>query len=185
MCWGAFPRMLSSCDYRSRPGHLFWSDRWNPLCALAWVLCVCTCACVHSCLNSGHPLSSAAGLGPHPHQIVLCISIWTSFWLKTKATTRWQAAQAGPHSFGRMSAQTNPETSPWTLFGTLLGKRADRRLGLADCRPGRGERRRQHALHLCLSACSRVRAGLSTASLAWSSGDGGHPDILRWSLERC
>lgn len=53
MCWRASPRMLSSCDHWSRPGHLFWSDQWAPLCVLAWVLCVCTCACVHSCLKLG------------------------------------------------------------------------------------------------------------------------------------
>lgn len=98
---------------------------------------------------------------------------------------RLQAAQAGPHSFGRMSTQMDPETSPRTLFGTLFGKRADRQLGRADCQPGRGERRHQRALRLCLSVCPVRSGGLSTASLACSSGNGGNPDIIRWSLERC
>lgn len=39
--WGAFSRMLSSCDYWPHPGHRSLSDQWNPLCVLAWVLCVC------------------------------------------------------------------------------------------------------------------------------------------------
>lgn len=52
-------------------------------------------------------------------------------------TTRLQVAQAGTHSFGRTSAQMDPEMSPRTLFGTLFGKKADCNLG--RCRQGRGE----------------------------------------------
>lgn len=35
---------------------------------------------------------------------------------------------------------------------------------------------------VCSVCCSD---SLSAASLAWSSGNGGNPDILCWSLERC
>lgn len=37
---------------------------------------------------------------------------------KKNRKARLQAAQAGVHSFGRMSARTDPEMSPQTLFGT-------------------------------------------------------------------
>lgn len=141
MCWGAFPRMLSSCDYWSHPGHLFWSDQRDPLCVLAWVLCVCTCACVHSCLNLGYCSALPSDL------VLTSIRLYCASWSELHSgkkknnnnnkTTRLQVAQAGTHSFGRTSAQMDPEMSPRTLFGTLFGKKADCNLG--RCRQGRGE----------------------------------------------
>lgn len=42
--------MLSSCDYWPHPGRLSLSDQWDPLCVLAWVLCVCARVrvCIHA-----------------------------------------------------------------------------------------------------------------------------------------
>lgn len=34
---------------------------------VVWVLCVCTCACVHSCLNSGYCSTLVLDLGLHRH----------------------------------------------------------------------------------------------------------------------
>lgn len=145
-------------------------------------VCVCTCACVHSCLNLGYCWASLLD------SVLTIIRLYCASWPELhpgkKNKTRLQAPQVGMHSFRRLSSQMRPELSPWTWFGTSFGKKADCPMG--RCRQGREESQMLACPLPLRTVCSVCCSdSLSAASLAWSSGNGGNPDILCWSLERC
>lgn len=116
--------MLSSCDYWPHPGCLSLSDQWDPLCVLAWVLCVCTCACVHSCLNLGYCSTLLFD------SVLTIIRLYCASWSElhpgkkkiVKKKKRLQAPQVGMHSFGRLSSQMHPELFPQTFIWDFIWK---------------------------------------------------------------
>lgn len=112
--------MLSSCGYLPSPGCLSSGKRRSPMFMVVWVLCVCTCACVHSCLNSGYCSTLVLELSLHRH-LDCIVHLDLNFILaKTKFAGAAVPECIPPEAYLiRLTLRLL-----WTLFGTEHGKQS-------------------------------------------------------------